>query len=63
MSDDLKSGLMAIDGVGEATAEKILDVLGDYDTTENPYLQKARDAARAGNDRQAAIYLRRAEAE
>lgn len=64
MSDDLKADLQDIDGVGEATADKILDVLADHDTGERSrYLEKALDAADAGDDREAALYLRRAEEE
>lgn len=64
MSDDLKADLQDIDGVGEATAEKILDVLADHGVGERSrYLEKALDAADAGNDREAALYLRRAEEE
>lgn len=61
---DLKGDLEAIDGVGEKTAAKILDVLDDHGATESEtsaYLEKARDAARAHDDRAAALYLRRAE--
>ena len=60
MSDDLKADLQAIDGIGEVKAEKILDVLSDYDTAEDPYVQKARDAADAGEYREAGVYLQRA---
>jgi len=59
---DLKDALVDIDGVGEATADKILDVLADYDTGESdPLLEKARKAARRGDERRAAIFLRRSE--
>ena len=62
MSDDLRDDLTAIDGVGDATADKILDVLADHDTTESdPLLDKARQAARQGDERKAAIFLRRSE--
>lgn len=61
MSDDLQADLEAIDGVGEATAEKILTVLADHDTDSDPYVAKAREAAREGDDREAAVYLRRAD--
>ena len=60
MSDDLRDDLTAIDGVGDATADKILDVLADHDTGESdPLLEKAREAARQGDERKAAIFLRR----
>ena len=62
MSDDLRDDLTAIDGVGDATADKILDVLADHDTGESdPLLDKARQAARQGDERKAAIFLRRSE--
>lgn len=60
MSDDLKSDLLDIDGVGEATADKILDVFNDHGGGTDPYLQKAKAAAERGDDRDAAVYLRRA---
>ena len=57
---DLRDDLTAIDGVGDATADKILDVLADHDTGESdPLLDKARKAARQGDERKAAIFLRR----
>ena len=60
MSDDLRDDLTAIDGVGDATADAILDVLADHDTgASNPLLDKAREAARQGDERKAAIFLRR----
>ena len=62
MSDDLRDDLTAIDGVGDATADKILDVLADHDTGESdPLLDKAREAARQGDERKAAIFLQRSE--
>ena len=62
MSDDLRDDLTAIDGVGDATADKILDVLADHDTEESdPLLDKAREAARQGDERKAAIFLQRSE--
>ena len=62
MSDDLRDDLTAIDGVGDATADKILEVLADHGTTESdPLLDKARQAARLGDERKAAIFLRRSE--
>ena len=60
MSDDLRDDLKSIDGVGDATADEILAVLDDHDTGTDPYVEKAKGAAAAGNDRQAAVYLRRA---
>ena len=59
---DLRDDLTAIDGVGDATADKILDVLADHDTGgSNPLLDKAREAARQGDERKAAIFLRRSD--
>ena len=59
---DLRDDLTAIDGVGDATADKILDVLADHDTGESdPLLDKARQAARQGDERKATIFLRRSE--
>ena len=59
---DLRDDLTAIDGVGDATADKILDVLADNDTGESdPLLDKAREAARQGDERKAAIFLQRSE--
>ena len=55
---DLRDDLTAIDGVGDATADKILDVLADHDTgVSDPLLDKARQ----GDERKAAIFLRRSE--
>ena len=59
---DLRDDLTAIDGVGDATADKILDVLADHDTGKSdPLLEKAREAARQGDERKAAIFLRRSD--
>ena len=59
---DLRDDLTAIDGVGDATADAILDVLADHDTgASDPLLMKAREAARQGDERMAAIFLRRSE--
>ena len=59
---DLRDDLTAIDGVGDATADKILEVLADHDTgASDPLLDKAREAARKGDERKAAIFLRRSE--
>jgi len=61
---DLKDELQAVEGVGPATADKILDVLDAHDTgATDPLLERAIDAAAEGNDRDAAVYLRRMEAE
>ena len=59
---DLKSDLTEIKGIGDAKADAILEVLADHDTGEsNPLLDKAREAARQGDERKAAIFLRRSE--
>ena len=59
---DLHDELTDIQGVGDATADKVLEIVGEYGTGEtDPLLAKAIDAAEQGNDRQAAIFLRRAE--
>ena len=59
---DLRDDLTAIDGVGDATADKIFDVLADHDTGESdPLLDKAREAARQGDERKATIFLRRSD--
>lgn len=58
---DLRDDLEAIEGVGPATADKILDVLDAHDTGRtDPLLDKAKAAAERGNDRDAAVFLRRA---
>ena len=59
---DLRDDLTEIDGVGDATADKILNVLADHDAAESdPLLEKAREAALRGDERRAAIFLRRSE--
>jgi len=60
MSTDLRDDLEAIDGVGSATTDKILDVLSDHTTGSSPYVEKAKDAAAEGDYRAAGIYLQRA---
>ena len=58
---DLKDELQTVEGVGPATADKILDVLDAHDTGEpDPLLERAKAAAERGDDRDAAVYLRRA---
>ena len=57
---DLKEELQTVNGVGDATADKVLALVGEYDTGEtDPLLSKAIDAAHEGDDRDAAMYLRR----
>jgi hypothetical protein len=57
---DLHDDLTDIQGVGDATADKILDVIQDHDQEYRPILLKAFEAADRGDDREAAMYLRRA---
>jgi hypothetical protein len=58
---DLKDDLTDISGVGDATADKILSVLADHDTSggESRLLEKARAAAERGDDHKAGVWLRR----
>lgn len=59
--DNLKAELQTVDGVGDATADELLDVLADAGVTErDPYVEKAFKAASEGRDRDASMYLRRA---
>jgi hypothetical protein len=60
MSSDLKDDLTDLRGVGDATAESILEVLDDHDSDQGSrYLQKAMAAAEDGDDRRAGVFLRR----
>jgi len=57
---DLHDALTDINGVGDATADKVLALVGEYDTGDtDPLLAKAIGAAHDGDDREAAMYLRR----
>ena len=57
---DLHEALTDIQGVGDATADKVLALVGEYDTADtDPLLAKAIDAAHEGDDREAAKFLRR----
>jgi len=58
---DLRDDLETIDGVGSATADKILAVLEDHDTETDPYVKKAKRAADMNDYRSAGVYLKRAE--
>ena len=62
---DLKDRLQTIDGIGPATADDILAVIEDTDTDSEPqgYMAKALESAKAGDYRQAGIYLNRAQGE
>ena len=58
---DLHKALTDIQGVGDATADKVLVLVDEHDTGDpDPLLEKAREAAEQGDGRKAAIYLRRA---
>ena len=60
MSDGLKDDLTDIQNIGDATADKVLALVGEYDTGDtDPLLAKAIDAAHEGDDRDAAMYVRR----
>jgi len=56
---DLKDELQTVEGVGPATADKILDVLDAHDTGETDPLLERATAAERGDDRDAAVFLRR----
>jgi len=52
---DLHDDLTDIQGVGDATADKLLDLLDKHgQDVSDAYIEKAIDAAIAGNDRDAA---------
>jgi hypothetical protein len=58
---DLRDELTDISGIGDATADKILDVLQDHGTSgdDSRLLEKARAAAERGDDHKAGVWLRR----
>lgn len=61
---DLKDALMTVDGVGDKTADELLEVLADMDMGEpepDPLVEKATEEAREGNYRRAAILLTRSD--
>jgi len=60
--DELRDDLKTVDGIGDAKADAILDVLNDHTPKpeSNPYVEKAKDAANSGDYRAAGIYLQRA---
>lgn len=64
MSEDLSDALQEINGVGPATAENILDVLGEHgqgpDDELRELLEDAVDYHEAGEHSYAAKYARRA---
>ena len=53
----LKDDLQEIQGIGPAKAEKILALVGDGEL--DPKIQKALERAENGDDRGAALWLRR----
>lgn len=55
---DLKDALMEIDGVGEATAEKVLDVLAEHDDSNSEHIQNALDYLEAEKSHMAYEQLR-----
>jgi len=58
---NLHDDLTDIDGVGDATADKILLKLDDHEPDyDTGYMRKAKQAAEAGDYNTAGIYLRRA---
>jgi len=57
--DDLQADLETIDGVGESTSEKCIAIIQEYDVEPPRELEKAIERAQEGNDRSAAIWLRR----
>jgi len=62
MSNDLRDDLKTVDGIGDAKADAILDVLSDHtpEPEDSPYVEKAKEAANSGDYRAAGIYLQRA---
>ena len=59
---DLTSEIQQIDGIGEKKAAQILEILEKHGVGRNdPLLEKAREAALRGDERRAAIFLRRSE--
>jgi len=57
---DLHDDLTEISGVGDATADKILDTLENHDMGDgDPLLEKAKTAAKEENTHKAIAYLKR----
>jgi len=50
-----------VDGVGDATADELLSIINEHEFDQPPLVKKAIDAAEAGDDRQAAIFLQRSQ--
>ena len=59
MADDLRTALLAIDGVGEATADKIEAAIAEHGTDVGD-LREALDYLEAGEPGYASKYVRRA---
>jgi len=57
--DEMQDDFEEIDGVGESTSEKCIEVVETYTADVPPQLEKAIERAQQGNDRSAAIWLRR----
>lgn len=63
MSDDLKAELTEIDGIGDVTAEKILEAVAEHDGTDSTVIENVRDAYdyyESGQESYAGKFLRRA---
>lgn len=56
---DLQDALLDIQGVGEATAEKILEVVADHETPTQPELKRAIHYAKHDEYRNATVWLKR----
>ena len=58
---DLHDELTELHGVGDSTADDIVDIIAEYGPKgeRHPLLQKAIDRANEDNQREAAMYLRR----
>ena len=60
MSADLTTDIQQVNGIGEKKAAEILGILEEHGVgRRDPLLEKAIDAAHEGDDRDAAMYLRR----
>jgi len=59
MTDDLHDALTDIQGVGDATAEKIIDVVAEHGT-DAAHLREALEYLEAGEPGYASKYVRRA---
>ena len=58
----MREQLLAIDGVGEATADAILEVIEEETTEEeNKWLGKAYSALEEGDESRALVYLKRSQ--